>query len=197
MDRPERFTESAQIASGIDQAMSHSLRAQRRDSDIDGIALGDAPQIDPALFAPAHGTGGEQFEVAEARRFYIVAGRRTLKVSTATRVRQKPGGHQARRDGNVESAIGSVAEIERMLEYAVGFPVDGGLAAHKRGIDPRHIAARVMKAHQSLHSLDGGECRCDAVFHLRLGATGANFDQRAEQRAHACDELLREAGEAT
>ncbi len=112
--------------------------------------------------------------------FDLGYGRRCLKGPTETRVWQKTSGYQARRDGDVESAIGPFAKIECMAEYAVGFPVDGDLAAHRRGIDPRHIAARVMKAHQPLHPLDGGEGRRDPVVHARFGAAGADLDQRAE-----------------
>jgi hypothetical protein len=172
--RPER----REVAAGIDDALRDAAPAKRLDRPIDGIALGDAADIDPDPIAKADAAVGKPFDG-------IVAPPPDLRWRRIPRVaRQQAEILQHRSDGDVEHAGGASAKVVRDVEHfqRPGMYDEG--ARKRRSVEATDIARLVVEAHEAMH----GRHRCEGGirgrFQLRWRCTrDGNLDKRSEQRA--------------
>lgn len=99
--------------------------------------------------------------------------------------RQKALLHQHARRGDVEHAVGQLAQRHGALQHAVRLRIDADRAARLGGVDAGDVAVFRVKAHQPLYVFDGGERRVERGRQGLGRPPGRDVDQRPEQRPGA------------
>lgn len=115
---------------------------------------------------------------------------RSRKVAPGGRLRagvprQKALLHQHARRGDVEHAVGQLAQRHGALQHAVRLRIDADRAARLGGVDAGDIAVFRVKAHQALHALDGRERRVERGLQQSRPGPDRDVDQGPEQRPGA------------
>ena len=155
------FAEHSQIATGIDRAARDARSLETRKGAIDRKTLGDATQVDPDRgMSEADAVAGHQ-----------------LDVGTGLQGRARRGGAER----NVEYPGRGIMELARGAEDLIGPGMDANSVRGGLEIEPAHVAAGVVGAHEAVHLRDGLERTVDRSIEIGpRGAAGRDFHEGSE-----------------
>ena len=165
-------SEDAQIAACVDDAMRDTRRAQSIDGAIDGVALGDAAEIDEQ--------GSLEADAARRPELEVFEGSSSGHGAVARKVFPA---NELGRNRHVEHAVARLMnpasqrkDREQILRDRHDVPV-------RVSVDEAQLAGRIVEAHARLHARNRGKRRVDAARqHVELRTGSSNGHERAEER---------------
>ena len=82
--------------------------------------------------------------------------------------------------------------VERVLQDLIGPSIDHHRTFRRLAIEPAHVAAGFVEAHEVVHLCDGRKCCVDCCIKVGWVLAGDDdLDERAEQRTGATDAIGR------
>ena len=170
----------ADIAAGVHDALRPRFAAEPRYRLVDGISLGDAPEIRPEPPMQPDPVGAENFDVPP--------GPAGIRHRLGRRRWQDAASHKFGPHRHVEDAPGLSGKLQGAGEDLDGTRIERYRFPGRGMVEPGQVAVRPVKAHQALDGGDLFEGLLDG--RMRLGfrqAFDADRHQRSEQRAGAAN----------